>query len=308
MAKKLISFDDAASSGTGLPDAVETVLHNTYVRPTDSVITGKIDEDEADLRYAPASLANKILISSVDPGAVPDGTIWVQPTITESVLDTLSGLSARWKPDALTAGNGSEVTSFAPTVGAWTSPLVASSGVAPTLAHSALNGRKVLSFNGTNQYMDLDHEDITGPSTIFIVCDLQTAGSAGGRAVASMTSGSFRSIRLSSNGTTGGMLSSGSAPNSIYDSWTSTSGWRIIAAVFDGASSALYRHKRTPITGTTNIVNQADLRLGRGPAASSEYSRIDIADLAIVNRACTDTEVKDVLEELADLYGQTLGA
>jgi len=123
-----------------------------------------------------------------------------------------------------------------------------------------------------------------------------------------MTSSSFRSIRLASNNTSGGMLTSGSTPNSIYDSWTSNAGWRIVAAVFNGASSAFYRHKRTPLTGTTNLVNQADLRLGRGPASSSEYSRIDIADLAIVNRACTDAEVKDVLDELAGRYGQTLEA
>ncbi|WP_326599956.1 hypothetical protein [Rhodococcus sp. PD04] len=232
----------------------------------------------------------------------------MQPSVAASALDTLPDLLARWNADALTAANGSEVTSFAPTVGAWTSPLAAAAGTAPTLAHAALNGRKALSFNGTNQFMDLDHADITGASTIFLVCNLQTAGSAGGRAVASMTSTSFRAIRLSSGNTTGGMLTSDASPNSIYDTWTSTSGWRIIAAVFSGASSALYRHKRTAMAGTTNLVNQADLRLGRGPAASTEYSRIDIADLAIVNRACTDTEVKTVLDEPAARYGQTLGA
>lgn len=50
MAKKLISFDDAASSGTGLPAAVEATLHATYVRPEDPEITGKLDKTSSNVR------------------------------------------------------------------------------------------------------------------------------------------------------------------------------------------------------------------------------------------------------------------
>lgn len=253
--------------------------------------------------YAPVG---QIIVSATDPGASPDGTIWVRPTTVLSVLDTMTGLAARWDADALTATHGAAVVSFAPTAGTWITPLASVSG--PSLTHSAINGRKALTFDGVNDFLDADHPDIATASTIFIVCHLQTTGAAGGRAVASMTSAAYRAIRLSSAGSTGGMVTSGSAPNSLYDAWTDTSGWRIIAAVFDGASSRLYRHKRTPLTGQTNLAVQADLRLGRGPATSAEYSKIDIADLAIVERACTDAEVKAVLDELAARYGQTLGA
>lgn len=252
-------------------------------------------------------------VSETPPSSPAVGDLWFGPatggsTPPPSALDTMSGLLARWEVNKLTTANGTEVLSFAPTTGTWTSPLTATAGTAPTMLTAGLNGRKALSFNGTDEFIELDHADITSASTIFIVCNLQTAGGSGGRAVTSMTSTNYRTIRLASDNTNGGILTSGSTPNSVYDSWTSTSGWRVLVGVFDGASSRFYRHKRTGLTGTTNLVTQADLRLGRGPGASTEYSRIDIADLAIVGRACTDAEVKTVLDELAATYGQTLGA
>lgn len=284
MTKRLVSFDDQAA-GTGLPAAVEAGLNATYAR---------------------------VVVSDTAPANPTPGMIWLGPHVEAgpppSALDTAANLLARWQADKLTAADGSLVASFTPTAGSWTSPLAAGSGTEPTLRHAAFGGRKALAFNGTSQFLDLNHPDITGPSTIIIACDLQAAGSAGGRAVASMTAASYRAIRLASSDTQGGMLTSGSTPNSVYDNWTAASGKRLIAAVFDGASSRLYLHKRTAVTGTTNLVTQSDLRLGRGPDASSQYSRIDVADLAILDRALPDAEVKTILDELAALYGLNLGA
>lgn len=268
--------------------------------------TGRLSEQGLNATYA------RVLVSDTAPVNPAPGMIWLSPHVEAgpppSALDTAANLLARWQADKLTAADGSPVASFTPTAGSWTSPLAAGSGTEPTLRHAAFGGRKALAFSGTNQFMDLNHPDINGPSTIIIACDLQTAGSAGGRAVASMTATSYRAIRLASSDTQGGMLTSGSTPNSVYDNWTAASGKRLVAAVFDGASSRLYLHKRTASIGTTNVVAQSDLRLGRGPDASSQYSRIDVADLAILDRALPDAEVKTILDELAALYGLSLGA
>lgn len=266
----------------------------------------RYEQAHADAHTEITALGQKMIVSDTDPGNVPDGTVWIQPVPESSYLDSVPGLLARWQVDKLNAADGTVVSSFAPTAGTWATPLASASG--PSLVHSGVNGRKVLAFDGVNDYLDADHPDIAGASTEFIVCNLQTAGTSGGRAISSITSASYRAVRLSSTPGNGGMLTSGTAPNSIYDAWSHTSGWRVVAAVFDGATSRLHPHKRTAIAGATNLALQSDLRLGRGPATSTEYSRIDIADLAIVNGALTDVQIKAVMDELAVRYGQTLGS
>lgn len=279
-------------------------------------LTYFVDEATLNATYARTDAVPTIIISDTAPVDPAVGTIWFGPYVgnevvePSSALDSAANLLARWTPNALSATDGSAVSSFAPTAGAWSTPLIAGAGTEPTLEHNVLNGKKVLSFNGIDQFIELDHDNITGPSTIVMVCDLKTSGANGGRALASMTATSYRSIRLSSTPGQGGMLTSGSTPNSIYDdNWSETSGWTIVVASFDSTTSRLYRNQRTVTgTGTTNLVAQADLRLGRGPDASTQYSRIDIADLAIIERAVPDAEVKLIVDELVALYGLTLGA
>lgn len=93
MAKKLISFDDAASSGTGLPDAVEAVLHATYVRPT--ALAGFAQADET----LPVEVAES-------PGGYIRGTRDTEGRIAEDAIDA-QGQVPQWVLDRWKSRMGS---------------------------------------------------------------------------------------------------------------------------------------------------------------------------------------------------------
>ncbi|WP_156038383.1 SGNH/GDSL hydrolase family protein [Actinoalloteichus caeruleus] len=87
--------------------------------------------------------------------------------------------------------------------------------------------------------------------------------------------------------------------------WTGVGRWNVFAAVFDGERSRhlTYGHEVTRIvTGTGPAASLPGLTLATNAATTGVYADIDIADLVVVDRAFTDTELQGGADWLARHY------
>lgn len=215
--------------------------------------------------------------------------------------------------DAATIGlaNGAAVKSWATARGSATSPLV--QGVAayqPVFAASeaAINNRPCVTF-GPDDFLDTGAwtTSVSTPATIITVVQVDTTQApnpfwTGRNGVYMYASTTAAGINVQT-ASTGGIVSAASAG----------SHWRVIAAVYDGASSRLYVGSKVPIygaTGTTADGPNAKLpgiklnTSSGGTAGNGNTPRF--SRFAAVGRALSHTEVSDTLDNLATTYGLTI--
>ncbi|NVC24063.1 hypothetical protein E7Z53_11530 [Kocuria salina] len=238
--------------------------------------------------------------------------VWVAPgagTAPSTVplvspLDTDSDLMARWEIARHNGTAGTPVTSLNRTAGTWAAAALTGAN-GPTFTTGAINGRPALRFDGIDDHLDLDHADLTGPTTFIAVAKLNTYGT--GRLVSSISGTSYRMIRTSSSADQLGILTNGTN-TSLYAPWNLSTGWMIVVAVVD-TTSRLYLNTRTPLTGAgPALTTQADLRLGRGSGTSTQYTDMELADLAILNRGISDYDAQRFIDELTAKYKISMGA
>lgn len=217
----------------------------------------------------------------------------------------LSGLLARYDASAITGlANNDPVSSWPPVAGTETAALAQTGTNRPTYLTGRINGRPAVSLNAANsQSMDTGAWAASHPVpiTIAVVARFDLNGAN------PMNWWSGRSGVYVYAGSTPTVVQVGAgAAGEINSREPADLAWHVAVIVYNGASSTIHWDSRSFTTrGTTGTgVNAAlpGLRLGTNSGASGNFLTGEIADLSVIGRALTQTEISGVVAYLADRY------
>jgi fibronectin type 3 domain-containing protein len=224
-------------------------------------------------------------------GLIDDVRIYNYALPASQVYSLGSGAIAYWTLDEA-AGPYSHDSSSSGITGTWANSPTPSTSI-PTGLPYADGGS--LSFNGTNQYVDMGNPAAlpsgTAPRTI---CGwAKAATTAGGyRWIASYgTAGTSKAMFIGMNGTT---LDAGGYGNdlTVPNFWDTN--WHFIALTYDGTTANLYADGNLVATGakTWNLV-PAHCYIGRQVSGSQYWNGL-IDDVRIYDSALSPAEISDI--------------
>ena len=206
--------------------------------------------------------------------------------------DTVIGLSSssgsigvRWTPSAITttqlwldAADSSTITTVSDAVNQWNdksgnsrNATQSTSTNRPLLTVSGLNGLNVISFDGVNDYFEVNLGAISQPYMVFF-CGRANGNTAGGSMSApfifdSKVGESTRTfVTFNPNGTSAdnGKLAAGVIPNIITTSEVNSyNAPTLIDVVFNGTSSSIYSEGSLVLSGTLAIGSLTKVILGQ---------------------------------------------
>lgn len=242
------------------------------------------------------------------PTASPAGTATATPTptATASAFDptSIAGLKLWLKADALALSDGA-------TVGTW--PDLSGSGndfgggVSPIFKTNIVNGKSIVRFNGSTQYLGNQTASIVvGNYTIFVVASSASV-SAGSHAVFSTGQvGMFnRSAMIRRDADTlnhfhfdTGYVSAGETSAIVAGAWN------VITADWNGSNIHLWRNGTLKnITGSTLIGNTGtSTSIGIDQASGMDAWDGDIAEVLVYNSALSTTDRQNVEAYLKAKY------
>lgn len=242
--------------------------------------------------------------------AIYNGTSWIKPDGSAKPLSPYSDpdLLGLYDADALGAG---PVPAWGPTArntGAWGEFKQSVEAARPVAVTNVVNGHNAVGFtSSTKQWIDLQHDDITSPTSMIIV--FKAADVPGTPVVSSITSGTGRGAIVSTTGDYLAITASGT-PGGFASTKTFTEEWRVVTLVWNGKQSRVYDNSTTPTSGeldTNTSLNLAQsVRLGRGSGGSTTFGTIQVATVAAFNRALNASDVVPYMQQLAARYGITL--
>ena len=263
-----------------------------------SVITGTIDDIEfyngvSSLSSKPTNVQDNSILVEKDTGKRYwfDGSTWIWGN---PILPTVAGLKLH-----LDASDSSTIT-IATGVSQWNDKsgqgnhvTQATGSKQPLLVNSSLNGKAVIRFNGTDEWMSRTSYTggtLTQPTSIFGVYSWPS-GSTTRRVLDSANNSSRHVIYLGSAGQhgifAGSELLGAGSPNST-DRLQYT-------ALFNTTSSSLRKSKTTILSGTTGTQIMDGIMLAASSGTNS-FGDIDIAELLVYN-ATVSTVDRDAIED-----------
>jgi hypothetical protein len=174
----------------------------------------------------------------------------------------------------------------------------------PTLTASAQNGKPVITFDGTNDYLTSTSLNISQPYSIFAVAKT-TIGSGRDYIFDGVTNDSDRSmVALNKSGTVQVQSSSGVWSNSNINTPTD---YFTFSSTYNGTNGLIGINGTTVSnfnTGTRNLSN--GLRIGANWTASGDFLEGNIAELLIVNSTLSTNYRQQIEGYLAHKWGLTL--
>lgn len=226
-------------------------------------------------------------------------------TIAEPAFDPrgVGGLLTWFDANTLGLSDNTAVATWSPTAGIETAALAqATSGNRPVFRTGRVNSRPAVVFTSANS-QNLDTGAWAGkrstPLTVLSVVKAATGNL-----------GNFYTGRtgvyayLGNN--TGTSWSIGAGNTAEVNTTITQNAWHVIIAVYNGASSGIYRdsHTVTQSGTTTTGTNSAlpGLRLGTNSTAASTFLDGEVAELAVWNRALTAAEITALANWAGDRY------
>jgi hypothetical protein len=173
----------------------------------------------------------------------------------------------------------------------------------PTLTSSVLNGKSVISFDGSNDYLTASALNISQPYSIFVVAKT-TGGSGRDYIFDGVTNDSHRSmVALNKSGTVQIQASIGVWSNSNI---STPAGYFTFSSIYNGTNGLVGINGTTVSsfnTGSRNLSN--GLRIGANWTANGDFLGGDIAELLIVDAALNTSDRQSIEGYLAHKWGLT---
>ena len=295
---------DGTASRTATSSAVNTLTDGdiSWLRATYNSTTGKVNFYTGGSGASPswAALGAEQTLTAgaifdgtdrldigTDAGVYANGTVY--RAIIKSGIDGTTVFDADFSSQAIGAGSFTESSSNAATV------TINTSGAAPAhigKARDLLQGTGtnqpaysagVFTFDGVDNYLKTAPFTLNQPETIYLVVN-QVSWTAGDSLIDGNTGNSMRVYQNSS--TPGIALYAGATTNQNTD--LTVGAFKILTAVYNGASSLLIVNAGTASTGNPGVNNGGGFTLG-GTVAS--YSDIQIKE-AVVFAAAHDASTR----------------
>lgn len=259
-------------------------------------------------------LSARIVVSETAPASPTAGLIWFSPGVAptpnpgatlEETLLTDPDLLARWTGQTAPTG---ALASLAPSHGTWTTPLAQPvTARQPVVTGNGPNGTNVIEFSAALE-QSIEGEmvaQISAPATMFVV--FSSPGGNSKSIITGVASTPYMGLQTTSGGSL--MMNSNAQPSGIQDStWAKFPEWVVVAMVYQAdGTGRFYVNSLTPATGPMAAAGATQsLRVARRSGTSTGYIDMTLADLAVVGREMTDSDVADVLTAYANEYGLVL--
>jgi hypothetical protein len=170
----------------------------------------------------------------------------------------------------------------------------------PDLRLSQINGYGTVSFDGTNDFMDVQIENLSQPETMFLVCKADTWQGS-------------RFFIDGYNTQSGGISMLGSSPLiGIFSGLISDGGQSInigsfdlLTATYDGANSSIQVNDLAAESCSLGVENMDGLTLGRVGGTSALFGDVDLSEQIIVDNntsATLRTAIKNFLNNKYIIY------
>lgn len=225
---------------------------------------------------------------------VAPGAVWTLP---------VSGATRRFVANALTQAVDTDVTSWADHLGG--SPATVAGGgtsaTAPTLVDDAVGGFRALEFDGAADGLGLAH---TGPQpyTLMILARMRSLP-AGNKILYGAGSGTNGNIFIS--GSLGTWQANAGAGLNVpaTGSGVPDTGWHVITAVFNGATSRL-RVDDSAITGDAGTTAPTSMIFGRLPGTPSAGTAapVNIAEAVLWPSVLSTSDVDTLVAAFRNRY------
>lgn len=241
--------------------------------------------------------------STVTTGDVGSFGLTVAATSSPAVSaqpDTISGLSLWLKADALALSDGAAVATWTDSSSNGFNATQASAGSRPTYRTNIVNGKPVVRFNGTSNFMTTSGA-INGPMTVFYV------------ASSTASVGTYLFDGIDSSRRVGALYGSGPLME-IFTGLNASPVFGTAAETSGGFRDYEYAFN---ITGTSYRQNGASQPIGTGNTGNggvagftvgARYTQdnvinSDIAEMIVYNRVLNDNERKSVEKYISAKYG-----
>lgn len=209
---------------------------------------------------------------------------------------SVSGLALWFKADAgtSTTTNGAAISQWNDQSGNARHVAQATGANQPTYQENVVNGRPVVRFDGTNDYLEATGFTLTQPNTMFVVAKPANVASNGKNVVDGVTTRNAVTI-----GTTPKIgLNAGSDVNSTLD-WTVA--FQLVTAVFNGASSLVRRNGVASAAVNPGTASLAGIRIGTFNGSLAMWNG-DVAEVLVYNAALSTVDRDAVESHLTSKY------
>ena len=233
--------------------------------------------------------------TAFDPRSIGNLAYWLDAT-DESTVTTVSGNVSEWRSKAGTSLTASQSTALN----------------RPAYTTAGRNGRNVITFDGTNDFLTTSTLSINQPFTIFwagnsigaapnvnpsvgpYICD----GSTSNTRVAIAWNGSATNADNGRPFLFAGSVVQPSAGATAYNAWS------VVSAVFNGASSRLRANGAQAATGNVGATNIAALNLGERFQNFSNVTQFNgpWGEFLIYSAALTDAQCLAVERYLGNRF------
>lgn len=227
----------------------------------------------------------------------------------------LSGLLAWWKADSLALANGAPVTSWADSSGNARTAAQATAGNQPVFATAAVNGLPAVTFDGVDDALVTGaFASPTAGATVLVAQNLNRAG-AGYKTVITHAAAAtwvapFARLDMRVQSVAageawyGGVQDQSTAPNAVVEGSLPSTGWQVMAFVYDQTNMLLYRNgTQVAVKGRTGTMTSSTfpVYLGNDTSLTNSYQG-SIAEILYYDRGLNATELGQVQSYLQAKY------
>jgi hypothetical protein len=237
-------------------------------------------------------------------GGTPRARIGSVGNVTLVPTD-IAGCAAWLKAESLVASDGDAITTWTDLSGNSNSPTQATAGKKPLYKTNIVNGKPVLRFDGSDDYLTKAFTLNQG-FTVIMVYKQVALGASGSHDII-FDGGSAAAALLGVNNAphtnmyAGAVLQSGASPTFA----PANGAFAVVTAVFNGGSSALYENGTQKFTGNAGSQNAGGFTLA-ALGDGSRTTQLDVAEVLIYSSALSASERQQVETYLADRYGLTI--